>query len=1140
MSLLELFTFDTNASFLEGSYHFPLILLSLIIAVFASFMAFNVANQAAVTKHKARKNVLLITGSFALGGGVWSMHFLGMLALELCTPVSYDTSVTMLSALPGVAASWVALQLLAKRKVSASEIVQGGVLMGSGIGCMHYVGMAAMDMAPLLRYDLPMFLLSIAVAVVLAVLSLWIKFGIKIGAKSKRALTRHVILASVVMGFAIAGMHYTGMAAARFVLPPGFELSTQSSDIATYLAAATALVTTVLIATALGVSLLFKYRDAMTRAIESERVQRAITNTAVDAIITFGDDGIIRTANAAAEEVYGYNVSELIGMHANELLIPERRHLYGPDFFKKTSFEEERTIGRGIEADVLRKGGERIPIRAGIGHTQINGRGIFVSLASDLRKRKAIENKLRESEAKFRSLIANIPGMAYRILAGPKTQMIFLSDAVKELTGYDAKEFTLPVPKRNFDSLYHPEDRNHIEEKRAGEGTFTLEYRIITKEGDVKWVIEQGVFVNNEHDEAKYIDGFISDITPRKNMENALKAARDKAQEAAASRAAFLANMSHEIRTPMNSIIGFSDLMISEAENQDQKGHLTTINRSARSLLHLLNDILDSAKLDKGKLDIELREFSLREELDLVVSTFWLEAKRKHVDLRLSIDTQLSDTFIGAPERIRQVLNNLIGNAVKFTHEGEVVVSVYDQRKDIFFEVVDTGIGMTKEQVERVFDPFSQADASMSRKYGGTGLGTTISKQLVELMGGSILVTSEKNKGSSFIFSLPLKPVVDSSSTNISRNAKPNIKKSLKILVADDVQQNIELLTLFLTRAGHAVESADDGEVALVKMREHNFDIVLMDLQMPKLDGLSAAQQRRQYEKDNKLGCVPMIALTASVLVQDRLAAENAGMEGFANKPVDFASLMQEIARVLEADTKDVLSEEFDSALSLDLKEPSTNSFFSSLAPCGRNRHEVIDVKRATLMWGDERAVLSELNKFISLARNKLGALDIAVMNNHSNDAIAILHALKGTSGNLCLTAFYQRVKIIESQALTQNINNELLALLKHDLDDIASFINAPNDAKNKAHDLMSSMTISEASTKASNEANTATLTEHLVILKQSLVKNMIDENELAFLRNTVVSMHEDAISQVLLDIDNFEFKSALKHVDELLKTLET
>lgn len=1146
MSFFNIFAFDNDASLLESSYHFPLILLSLLIAVFASFMAFNVASQAAVTKHKLRKNILLATGSFALGGGVWSMHFLGMLALELCTQVNYDVSTTMVSAIPGVAASWVALHLLTKRKVSAVEIMQGGVLMGSGIGSMHYIGMAAMDMAPLLRYDLPMFLFSIAVAVILAMLSLWIKFGIRASVNTKRVSLRHVSLASVVMGLAIAGMHYTGMAAARFVLPPGFELTSQPSGITTYLAVATAVVTTVLIASALGVSLLFKYRDTMTRAIESERVQRAITDTAVDAIITFGDDGIIRTANPAAENVYGYKVSELIGMHANELITPERRHLYGPDFYKKTSFEEERTIGRGIEAEVLRKSGERIPIRAGVGHTRINGRAIFVSLASDLRKRKAIENKLRESEAKFRSLIANIPGMAYRKLAGPKRQMIFLSDAVKDLTGYDAEEFMLPDPKRTFASLYHPEDRNYIEEKRAGEGTFTLEYRIITKCEEVKWVIEQGVFVDNEHDEVKYIDGFISDITPRKNMENALKAARDKAQGAAAARAAFLANMSHEIRTPMNAIIGFSDLMLSEATNQDQKGHLTTINRSARSLLHLLNDILDSAKLDKGKLDIELREFSLREELDLVVSTFWLEAKRKQVDLRLSVDAQIGDAFIGAPERIRQVLNNLIGNAVKFTHEGEVVISVYEHGDDIIFEVSDTGIGMTKEQVECVFDPFSQADASMSRKYGGTGLGTTISKQLVELMGGSISVSSEKNEGSSFIFSLPLKPADVSVNTKSSRTSHSNIIRALKVLVADDVQQNIELLTLFLTRAGHDVTSAEDGEEALKKMKEHDFDIVLMDLQMPKLDGLSAAKQRRQFEKDNKLDHVPMIALTASVLVQDKLAAEHAGMEGFANKPVDFTSLMHEVARVLKADTKDVLSKAFDNALSSDAKEPLVSEVLSSRTIGVLHNRDIIDLERASLMWGDEKIVLSELTKFLNLARSKLIALGNAVSNNHTNDAIAALHALKGTSGNLCLTTFYRHVKTIESQALKQQIDDHQLALLKHDLDDVASFIAALNNAEKHVH------TFSEGSnngTKADSlkdksadsiMANNAVLTEHLVKLKQSLLQNMIDESELVFLRNEAASLHEDAISQVLLHIDNFDFKSALKYVDELLKTLET
>ncbi|WP_420933054.1 MHYT domain-containing protein [Alteromonas sp. A081] len=1124
MTFFNLFAYDADATLLEGVYHFPLILLSLLLAVFASFMSFNVASQAAVTMHKVRRNVLLLTGSFALGGGVWSMHFLGMLALELCTQVNYDATITMLSAIPGLAASWVALHLLTKRKVSTFEIVQGGVLMGSGIGTMHYIGMAAMDMAPLLRYDLSMFLFSIAVAIVLAMLSLWIKFGLKAGARSRRVLTRHVILASVVMGFAIASMHYTGMAAARFVLPPGVELPTKPSGVTTYLAVATAVVTAVLIALALGISLLFKYRDTMTRAIESERIQRAITDTAVDAIITFGDDGIIRTANPAAEDVYGYKVSELIGMHANELLVPERRHLFGPDFFKKTSFEEDHSIGRGFEAEVARKGGERIPIRAGIGHTLINGRAIFVSLASDLRKRKAIENRLRESEAKFRSLIANIPGMAYRKSVGPKQQVIFFSDAVKELTGYDAEEFTLPNPKREFASLYHPEDRGQIADKRAESGTFTLEYRIVTKAGEVKWVIEQGVFVDNEQDEAKYIDGFISDITPRKNMENALKTARDKAQGAAASRAAFLANMSHEIRTPMNAIIGFSDLMLSEATEQDQKGHLTTINRSARSLLHLLNDILDSAKLDKGKLDIDLRAFSIREELDLVVSTFWLEAKRKQVDLRLSVDVELSDSFIGAPERIRQVLNNLIGNAVKFTHEGEVVISVQGCNNDVVFEVTDTGIGMTKEQVDRVFDPFSQADASMSRKYGGTGLGTTISKQLVELMGGKITVASEKNKGSSFIFSLPLKLVDACEPINTSRKAHSKITKPLKVLVADDVQQNIELLTLFLTRAGHEVESAENGEVALEKMKEHDFDIVLMDLQMPKLDGLSAAKQRRQYEKDNKLASVPIIALTASVLVQDKLAAENAGMEGFANKPVDFGSLMQEVARVISTDTEEVLSEAFDRTLSPDSMTTLASAFISQSTD-GQEKQEIIDLRRAMLMWGDKNIVFSELNKFLSLARNKLNALVDAVANNYSNDIIANLHALKGTSGNLCLTTFYERVKTIESQAYKQHIDDELIALLKSDLDDIVAFISVSKE--------------NEKNTEI-DDVDNAVLTEHLVILKQSLLKNMIDESEFGFLRNASSSRYEDVISQILNDIDNFEFKSALHHVDELLKNLET
>jgi len=293
------FTFDEHATLIEGAYHFPLVVLSLLVAVFASFMAFNVARQAAITEDKIRRNTLLGTGSIALGGGIWSMHFLGMTAFDLCLSVNYDPFVTGLSAIPGVAAAWVALHLLIKTRISIAEIVLGGVLVGAGIGTMHYSGMAAMEMAPLLRYDLGMFALSIVVAVCLAMLSLWIKFGITAATKSKKLLGKHVLLASIVMGLAISGMHYTGMAAARFVLPPGMETSGQSSDIAVFLAISIAIVTLVLITTVLGISLLFKYRDVMVRAIESERIQSAITDTAVDAILTVDDKGIIKTANPA-------------------------------------------------------------------------------------------------------------------------------------------------------------------------------------------------------------------------------------------------------------------------------------------------------------------------------------------------------------------------------------------------------------------------------------------------------------------------------------------------------------------------------------------------------------------------------------------------------------------------------------------------------------------------------------------------------------------------------------------------------------------------------------------------------------------------------------------------------------------------
>jgi PAS domain S-box-containing protein len=992
----QFFMIEQEVTLLDGQYDFGLVALSLMIAIFASFMAFNVATQAATSTNKFRKYALLSAGSIAMGGGIWAMHFLGMLAFELCTAVSYNLGITLASALPGIASAWVALYLMTKPTITFTEIVTGGVLVGSGIGTMHYSGMAAMEMAPLLRYSPSLFILSIVVAVSLSMLALWIKFGLSaVNAKTSRG--RDAFISSVVMGLAIAAMHYTGMLAARFVMPPGMEFTSQPSEISIYLALSIAMVTVTLIALVLGITLLFKYKDVSSRAIESERIQRAITDIAVDAIITVDSTGIIKTANPAVTAVTGYSPEELIGQQGKILAPDDKKSIYSSDFFEQKSVPTEQIIGTSREVVIVGKGGEYIPVRVGIGYTKLDGKALFVGFFSDLRKRKAMEDALRESEAKFRSFISNIPGIAYRCLNEPDWPMVFISDAVSEITGHAADDFILPNPRITFGSLCHPDDLKRVETEVTDQNTFSIEYRIINKKGDVRWVTEHGVHVLDEQGNTIYLDGFISDITARREMEEELKAAKERAEQAAAARTNFLANKSHEIRTPMNAIIGFSDLMLAEKMSPEQHGHLTTVNRSARSLLHLLNDILDSAKLDKGKLDLDYRDFIIREEVDTVISTFWLEAKSKRISLEVQVGSEVREAYNGVPERIRQVLNNLIGNAVKFTGDGSVVLEVSSDSSFVYFKVKDSGIGMNSEQVNRVFDAFAQADASMSRKYGGTGLGTTISKQLVELMGGNICAQSELGVGSTFTFRLPLVPA---KAPMAMEEGKPVQLPPMHILIVDDIAQNIDLLSLLLSRSGHTVEVARDGQEALEKMNIPGIELVLMDLQMPVLDGLEASILRRKYEAEHGLPPIPIIALTASVLVQDRHAATDAGMDGFANKPIDYPVLTREMARVL--------GKEIDGLATLVVNDDKSEKTKLS---------KVVDVNRAIMLWGDAQTHRNEVARFTRENEAKIAQISTAILDNDAAKTASLAHGIKGVAGNLCLNPLMSVCRDIEKNA---------------------------------------------------------------------------------------------------------------------------
>ena len=1095
--ILTLFQIPKTSLLLTGEYELYLVLVSVATAVLASCMGFQVATQARAAQSNFARRTLLMAGAIAQGGGIWSMHFVGMLAFELCTKVNYGWQMTLVSMLPAVGAAWVVLRHLITNKITFLHIALGGVVVGVGIGAMHYIGMAAMQMAPLLKYDLHMFMLSIVVAVLLSMLSLWVSTGINRFIKASLSNTKINMMAGFVMGLAISSMHYTGMAAARFVTPPGIELMAQGSETSVFMAAFIAFTASMVIALVLGISLLVKYKEITKVANANEKRLRGLMDNAVEGVITINSKGIVLSANPSVTRILGWTASQLVGFPVIKTVPENRRHLYNDAFFNRSQEPtDEKLIGHSRDVMALDVNLHPVPVRISISHTEIDDEPFYMLFIADIREQLSMEKAVKENEEKFRSLIANIPGIAYRCLNDTTWPMVFISEAVERITGYTAQDFLLPAPRISFTDLFHPDDLSIIEEAIADQQEYAMEYRIIAKSGDIRWVREHGRFIRNEANEILWLDGFIMDITDRRKMENELLIAKDAAEQAAASRAAFLANMSHEIRTPMNAVIGFSDILLDTPLNTEQHKHLSTINRSARSLLHLLNDILDSAKLDKGKLELEYTDFLLSEEIDTVISSFWLEAKRKGLDLRVDLSGKLAKAYNGAPERVRQVLSNLVGNAVKYTEQGGVSLTVQPlQNGDVQFIIADTGIGMSEEQLKKVFDAFAQADVSMSRKYGGTGLGTTISKQLVELMGGTIEVRSEKNIGTRFVFILPLRPVA--SAQQVKRLQAIPLPQ-LDVLIVDDIEQNIDLLKLLLERAGHTVTVAKDGEQALTRMEAHSFDVVLMDLQMPVLDGFTAATRRREFEQEHGLKATPIIALTASVLAQDKKSASDAGMEGFANKPIDFPVLCNEIARVLGLQGSALAAR----------PEPTDTA--------------LIDWSRGESLWGSQSKLIQEIKRFLANFENEKAQFTSLIQYRDFIGLKSLAHRFKGVAGNLGLNQFMAMCKTLEHACEDDTDLDNVIERLTGIANEVSFYV----------------MQEQESSEEPVAQIDINQLKTILEGLLYDVKFNRVAEQELNELAAYKQSRFASEIKAILDAVDNFDFELAMGHLNKLIERL--
>lgn len=749
----------STGNLMRHFYDFRLVGISVAIAILASYSAIDLAERTFASRKSARL-AWLICGSMAMGIGIWSMHYIGMLAYVLPIPVLYDVPTVMVSLLAAVLASAVALHFLSQPELTSLRILPASLMMATAICAMHYIGMMAMRLRAEGRYSMPVVAGSMLIAVICSAAAMVLAF------RCRRTGTINVQKAAsaVVMGSAVALMHYTGMASVTWAPSPVTGDVSHAVGVSFLGMAGIAAVTLgVLLTTIITSSLGRKFQSKVLQLSASEDRYRLLFEKSLAAIYRTSFEGLILDCNAAFAKILGYRPEEVLNTPAK-------------------------------------------------------------ALYCDPAERDALVLTLKE-------------------------------------TGQI--------------------NNRELQMKR--------------KDGTPVWVLLSAYLLKAEGLEFPVIEGTFVDVSARKQMENTLKEMRDVAEAANRAKSEFLASMSHEIRTPMNGVIGMAGLLLDTELTAEQQEYALTLRHSGEALLVIINDILDFSKIEAGKMTIEPIPFDLVVAIDETMGLFDAKAHEKHLELIVRYDPGLPQRFVGDPGRIRQVLVNLLGNAVKFTSAGHIFLNIellsrVSTKATLRFIVQDTGIGIPEDKLDSVFEKFTQADASTTRKFGGTGLGLSICRNLVELMGGRLRVTSKVGVGSTFSFTLPLE-VDESANMTITEDAPI---ADLRILYVDDNSVNRFVTGEQMSHWNLRNTCCASGEEGLQLLHAAQksgdpYQVVIADHEMPGMDGFELAEKIKQTPELND---ALLVMMSSRGRRGDAKKAQEAGFSAYVGKPAQPSVLL--------------------------------------------------------------------------------------------------------------------------------------------------------------------------------------------------------------------------------------------------------